>query len=101
MKPKGTEAGLARRWQPGSKSVKDTCGFVLEGRCLRGFEEVGSYELVDGFQGHGNLEESSSGSRGSYWAVALSMTMMIINLDLNLKKKLHEYFKTCKDFLTL
>jgi hypothetical protein len=33
-------------------------------------------------------------------AVALSMTMMIINLVLNLKKTLHEYLKTCKDFLT-
>jgi hypothetical protein len=32
---------------------------------------------VDGCQGQGLLEESSSGSRGSYWAVALIMMMMI------------------------
>jgi hypothetical protein len=30
---------------------------------------------VDGCQGQGILEESSSGSRGSYWAVALIMVM--------------------------
>jgi hypothetical protein len=32
--------------------------------------------LVAGCQGQGILEESSSGSRGSYWAVALMMMTM-------------------------
>jgi hypothetical protein len=45
----------------------------MDGWRVKGFKEVGSYELVDGCQGQGILEKSSSGSRGSYWAVALIM----------------------------
>jgi hypothetical protein len=49
----------------------------MNGMRVKGFKEVGSYELVDGCQGQGILEKSSSGSRGSYWAVALIMMMTL------------------------
>jgi hypothetical protein len=38
-------------------------------------------DLVDGCQGQGILEESSSGSRSSYWAVALIMMMISRNVN--------------------
>jgi hypothetical protein len=38
---------------------------------------------VDGCQGQGMLEKSSSGSRGSHWAIALIMMMMIYLLECN------------------